>query len=101
MSTSTTCTVVVAGDGSRCGQPAVTTFRSLRGGVFAECADHAVNVSGADLLVRRTAAHPPTRTSKPFVLVADGAIVGYADSDGPAVQKRAAKLGAQIVPVQR
>ena len=95
-----TCTVVVSGDGSPCGQPAVSTWTSSRGFVYAECADHcqapAVEQAGP-AAVR----HPATRTTRPFVLVAKGQIVGYADSAGPAVAKRAAKLGATIVPVQR
>ncbi len=44
----TTCTIVVSGDGGRCGRPAVTSFTSARtGDVFAECEHHAVNVPAA------------------------------------------------------
>jgi len=94
-----TCTIVVSGNGAVCGQPAVASFTAKRSGVtYFECADHCAGVHEP---VGHVPAHPPTRTSKPFVLVAAGVIVGYADSAGPAVAKRAAKLGAAIVPVAR
>lgn len=35
-----TCTVVVGGDGSTCGQPAVAVFAAPSGTVYAECAEH-------------------------------------------------------------
>lgn len=101
--TPNTCTVVVRGDGSTCGLPAVMSFVSGRTGVtYHECALHAIATAPA--VARHygpTRAHPPTRTSRPYVLVAGGRIVGYADSDGPAVAKRAARLGASIVAVVR
>lgn len=96
----TTCTVVVAGDGARCGQPVVSTFTSKRDGtVYGECAEHCACPHEAP--AHTPPAHPPTRTTKPFVLVAAGAIVGYAESKSPAVLRRAARLGAQVVAVQR
>jgi hypothetical protein len=99
MSTSpVTCTVVVAAPMVPCGKPVVSTFTARNGAVYGECAEHCANVHEA---AGHTAAHPATRTTKPFVLVAGGRIVGYAESTGPAVQKRAARLGAKIVPVTR
>jgi len=95
-----TCTVVTA-VGGRCGAPAVTTFVGRNGETFAECVDHAVVVPAAAPAAPATAAHPPTRTRRPYVLVAHGEIVGYADAVTPAVEKRAARLGAKIVAVVR
>jgi hypothetical protein len=99
-----TCTIHVA-LGTECGKPAVITLTSTRGGVYHECADHAapsdVAAATAPPAPAAPAAHPKTATSKPFVLVASGEIVGYADSRGPLVVKRAARLGAEIVRVQR
>jgi hypothetical protein len=95
--TTTTCTIVTA-VGGRCGAPAVTTFTSARTGeVFAECEAHAVATPAVEEAA--PAAHPPTRTACPFVLVKHGKIVGYAEAITPRVRKRAARLGAAIVPV--
>jgi len=101
-----TCTVVVGFDQRRCGQPAVTTFTSKRTGqVFAECATHDVShimAQVADEVLAETAASLGIKTAStsPFVLVRDGAIVGYARTDGPAVAERARKLGARILPTR-
>lgn len=95
-----TCTVVVDHTGARCGKPSVAFWKNSRDELFLECADHYVAVGTAEV-AHQAPTHPPTRTSKPFVLVADGVIVGYADSDGPAVRKRADRLGAAIVRVVR
>ena len=104
MSDSPTCTVgPSAVTGERCGKPAVSSFTTSRGETFHECAEHdtaSLFASGHRTTPHREA-HPPTRTTRPFVLVRNGEIVGYADSAGPAVQKRAARLGAAIVPVTR
>ena len=93
--TPTTCTVVTGATGARCGAPAVATFTGRGGVVFAECVAHTTGAPAAAVPV----AHPPTRTTKPFVLVRGGRIIGYADTAGPAVVRRAARLGAVIVPV--
>ena len=95
--TTFTCTIVTAVDG-RCGQPAVVSFTSRSGVVYHECAEHAVP-GQPGLIATPRAAHPHTRTTAPFVLVRDGKIVGYAHSTSEAVAKRAARLGAKIVPV--
>lgn len=94
----TTCTVRMSE--GLCGQPAVTTFTGHYGQVYAECAEHAP-ASAPRTVETSAAAHPPTRTTRPYVLVAHGEIVGYADARTPAVEKRAARLGARIVPVRR
>jgi hypothetical protein len=98
-----TCTVgPSAVTGERCGKPAVTTFVGRNGEIFAECADHApASLATSGMVESAPLAHPPTRTTKPFVLVRNGAIVGYAESASPAVEKRAARLGAKIVKVVR
>jgi len=90
-----TCTVVVSGDGSRCGQPVVTTFASRSGAVYGECADHAVAVP--DVAPVSPGDRPLTRSQAPFLLVRDGQVVGYAYSRSDKVAKRAAKLGAKII----
>ena len=100
MSTSIpTCTIVTGADGTRCGAPAIVSFTTSRGETLHECEAHAVGVR----VVHDPASvpHPPTRTTKPFVLVRDGRIVGYADSRGPRVMDRAARLGAEVVAVVR
>lgn len=40
MTQNATCTVVTNGNGGRCGNPAVTTFKARNGETFAECAEH-------------------------------------------------------------
>lgn len=93
-----TCTVVVTAAGGKCGATAVTSFKSKRTGEeFHECAEHESPV--APVIVKAAPQHPKTRTTAPYVLVAFGSIVGYAHSTSAAVQKRASKLGASIVPV--
>ena len=101
MTTTHTCTVVVGFDQRHCGEPAVTSFTSRRGVTYHECAKHDMRTS-IERLVRETAESLgiKTRTAKPYVLVCDGAVVGYAESAGPAVAKRAAKLGARIIPTK-
>jgi len=96
-----TCTVVVGGDAYWCGKPAVASFVARSGVTYYECAEHAVpyaNHAGAATPVRQ---HPPTRTTRPYVLVRDGEIVGYAEAVTIAVERRARRLGAKIVPVVR
>ena len=105
MTDMSTCTITTSADGGKCGKPAVTSFTSRRGETFHECAEHAsgwvdtpFTPTGAD--------HTPARirrrtTTRPFVLVRHGAIVGYADARTEAVEKRARRLGATIVAVQR
>lgn len=100
-----TCTVVVAGDGSKCGQPAVTSFTSLRGGRYHECIDHIlvaapIAVRRRDAFVTAESLGLKTRTTRPYVLVADGRIVGYADSRSQDVVKRAKRVGATVLPVR-
>ena len=98
------CTVVVTATGGRCGQAAAVRFVTSRGAVYYECRDHAATpVRGLARLDdhQAPAQHPPTRTRRPYVLVRDGAIVGYADAVTVAVEARAARLGARIVKVQR
>ena len=101
MSNPTTCTVITNAQGGRCGAPAVTTFVTRRGDTFAECVNHAVAPPTQEHAPVAVAAHPPTRTTHPFVLVRDGRIVGYACTDTGAVERRAQRLGAVIVAVQR
>jgi hypothetical protein len=101
MSNSPTCTVVTHADGSRCGAPAVYSWTTSRGATYHECAEHLCPGAVAYPVQSTTCLHPPTRTTKPFVLVRDGKIVGYAESASLAVQRRAARLGAAIVPVTR
>lgn len=101
MSTSPTCTVVTNADGSRCGAPAVYSWTTSRGNTYHECAEHLCPGEVAYPVQSTTVLHPPTRTTRPFVLVRDGKIVGYAESASPAVKVRASRLGAAIVPVQR
>src|SRR5688572_18548622 len=98
----TTCTVAMASrPGGICGAPAVTTFTSkMSGTTYGECAEHAppsavptpVAPAAGSLVLR-------TRSVAPYALVAHGAIVGYAYSTSAAVAKRAAKLGARILPI--
>jgi len=95
------CTVVVAPAGRTCGKPGITSFESGRGERFVECGEHAVGRASVEFAAEGPAAHPPTRTTRPFVLVRDAKIVGYAESRGPGVIARAAALGAEIVPVVR
>lgn len=100
--TTTTCTVVVSADGGRCGKPAVTTFTSKRtGDVFAECVDHATTVS-VKAVVTPTAATLGIKTASGhrFVLVRDDKVVGYADDHTLDAVKRAARLGARIIPTK-
>jgi hypothetical protein len=98
-----TCTVgPSAVTGERCGKPAVTTFTGRNGEIFAECADHApASLATSGMVEAAPAPHPPTKTTHAYVLVRDGKIVGYGASRGPAVVRRAARLGAQIVKVVR
>lgn len=118
--TTQTCTIVVSADGARCGKPAVTSFQARGGQTFSECAEHNMSVkssSGSIPQPRHEARHPKTRTTAPYVLVQEiqiigddyslsmpnriRRIVGYAHSMSDAVQRRAARLNAEIVPVQR
>jgi hypothetical protein len=90
-----TCTVVTSATGAKCGRPAITSFVSKRTGeTLHECAEHCFSmpaaVSPAPMVYR-------TSSKRPFLLVRLGEVVGYADTDGPAVQKRASKLGAKVV----
>lgn len=96
----TTCTVVTSNAGGRCNAPAVSSWTSSRGDTYHECANHDTSASFAAPVVDAPA-HPPTRTTQPFVLVADGVIVGYAAAITPASRRRAVRLGATIVPVRR
>lgn len=97
-----TCTVTVTATGGKCGLPAVTTFTGREGTEYAECVEHALPaLVAAAYRAPAVREHPPTRTTHPFVLVARGRIVGYAAARTPAVEKRAARLGARIVPVVR
>jgi len=105
--TTQTCTVVVTAEGDRCGKPAVATFKSRAGVTYGECADCRLDVP-ANLLLpldKPVATHPKTRTTAPYVLVSRGngfdLIVGYAHSTNDRVMKRASRLNAEIVPVQR
>ena len=101
----TTCTVVVRGDGARCGAPAVTSFTSSRSGeVFAECEAHRFDVAvgpaiGPAVETCKTLGIP-TRTTQPFAIVAHGRIVGYAAAITERTQLRALRLGGRIVPVR-
>jgi len=98
----TTCTVVTNADGSHCGQPAVYTWIASRSGAtYHECAEHLCPGEVAHTVQSITRLHPPTATTKPYVLVRNGKIVGYADSASQSVKNRAARLGAAIVPVVR
>jgi len=96
-----TCTVVVGGDAYWCGKPAATLFVGRSGVTYYECAEHAY-VPATEPAVE-SPAHPPTRTTRAYVLVsvATGKIVGYADSKGVATTRRARRLGAEIVAVVR
>jgi len=97
----TTCTVIVGASGERCGLPAVTTFTSRRTGeTFAECAAHAPAAHPAAPVEARTALSLGIRTATThaYVLVARGRVVGYAASKSPAVMRRAARLGAEVLP---
>lgn len=93
---------MVTATGGRCGAPAVTTFTSRSGKVFAECAVHDMRPAAEVAEYRTTAATLgiKTATRRPYVLVRDGAIVGYADAVTAAVEKRARKLGARIIPTK-
>lgn len=99
-----TCTVVVAGDGSPCGQPAVAEFTAKRSGVtYYECAEHCADAHEPVGHERVTAKSLglKTRTTKPFVIVdCTGRIIGYADSCSPAVQARAMRRFATVIPVR-
>ncbi len=90
-----TCTVRTATAGE-CGAPAVY---ELPGTSFAECAEHHV----PELVVPLPPATPvpKTRTTRPFVLVRAGEIVGYAEAVTPAVRRRALRLRAEILPTKR
>lgn len=81
-----------------CGKPAVTSFTSRMSGVtYFECAEHAPHASTATAAV--VSERFNTRSESPFLLVVEGTkVVGYALSNGPAVLKRARKLGAEVVP---
>lgn len=104
--TPTTCTVVVRGDGSRCGAPAATSFTSRSGVTYHECAEHTYVPPVRHGIVRSTERETAaslgikTRTTRPFVLVRDGVLVGYADAVTPAVEKRARLIGAKILPTK-
>lgn len=83
-----------------CGKPAITSWTSsMTGATYWECADHAPVHFGGSGDERPTAASLGlrTRSTRPFVLVRDGRIVGFAESDGEAVQRRARREGAVIV----
>ena len=106
MNAATTCTVVVTATGGTCGRPAVATFTGSNGTSYGECDDHHFYTSPADVAAALSssstpAAHPATRTTRPYVLVADGRIVGYANSASADVVRRADRLGAQVVKVVR
>jgi hypothetical protein len=96
----TTCTVgPSAVTGERCGKPAVTTFIGTDGITYAECVEHA---SPSALTSYDHGVHHKvikTASKAPYALVARDRIVGYAHSTGPAVVKRAANLGARLVPI--
>lgn len=96
-----TCTVITHGDGTHCGAVAVYSWTTKRGATYHECVEHLCPGEVAYPVQSTTRLHPSTRTAAPYVLVHEGSIVGYAHSTGPAVRKRAAKLGAAIVPVQK
>jgi hypothetical protein len=91
------CTITTSAT-TRCGKPSIASFVSGSGRTYHECAEHAVGATPAPVKAKPT--HPPTRTTRPFVLVRHGKIVGYAESRANA-QSRAARLGAEIVPVVR
>ena len=105
MTTPTTCTVVVHGDGSRCGKPAVTSFPSSRTGeIFAECEDHTYAAPVGPPLQHAVETCKtlgiPTRTTQPFAIVAHGRIVGYVAAITDRSQLRALRLGGRIIPVR-
>lgn len=79
-----------------CGAAAVSSFVASCGETFAECAVHNSSHLFPEAITRR-AGHPPTRTTRAFVLVRDGIIVGYSDTDGDRAAKRARRLGADLV----
>lgn len=89
-----TCTVVVGAPMVRCGQPAVVTFTGRNGETFGECSEHAWDVQAAPT----TTVVQRTRSRRPFLLVQHGAIVGYADAVTPAVEARARRMRATIIP---
>lgn len=93
------CTVVVGATGGRCG--AAATYKLVvRGRTYYECAEHAM-VPTTVPPAPAPAEHPPTKTTKPYVLVREGEIVGYAEAVTEAVEKRARRLDAKIVAVTR
>jgi hypothetical protein len=92
------CTITTSAT-ERCGKPSIASFVSGSGRTYHECAEHAVGAAPAPV-AKQPAPHPPTRTTRPFVLVRHGKIVGYAESRANA-QSRAARLGAEVVAVQR
>lgn len=97
-----TCTIRTS-EGT-CGRPAVTTFTTRRGETFHECAEHDASAAMPTRADHGTAAapHPPTRTSRAFVLVAGGRIRGYADRPESAANvRRAERSGGRWVRVQR
>ena len=104
VTTTTTCTVVVRGDGSRCGEPAVTSFTSSRTGeVFAECEAHRFDVAVGQPIPQVETCKTlgiPTRTRQPYAIVAHGRIVGYVAAITDRSQLRAFRLGGRIVPVR-
>lgn len=102
------CTVVVSAVSGRCGEPGVTSFTSGSGQVYAECASHVLpfhvrNAQLKELQAAEAEALPKhkTRTTRPFVLVRNGEIVGYAETASEVVQKRAERLGAKVEAVRR
>jgi len=91
--------------GERCGKPATYSF-TRNGVTYHECAEHDLAAWGRDVEVdgdthRLVPAHPPTRTTRPYVLVSRGKIVGYAEAVTPAVEARARRLRASVVKVER
>ncbi|NCG18648.1 MAG: hypothetical protein GWP91_06520 [Rhodobacterales bacterium] len=98
--TTATCTIVVGTGGERCSKTSVVTFTSSSGSTFAECAEHAstrVEAKVEAVEVTAKSLGIKTRTTRAFVLVKEGKVVGYAETKSAAVLKRAAKAGAEVI----
>lgn len=106
------CSIVVSVSADRkCGAPGVVEFDGRNGDVLVECADHALASDLAELAARAAApVEAPvsgdyrlpsgnrSASRAGFYLVDHNDVIrGYAESDGPAVAKRASRLGARIV----